>query len=161
LAGSHPSLTGALAGGDASSREEIARRVLLVRVRLVRVLLVRVLLVVARAQRRPRAVGEQLARQEVGRVGPTRDVDDSDAVLEFGDEVGPTRLVVADAALPLQQPLQTSVISVQLRVKGPAEEIRTTRLERVHRSQKLPGQQVGREQTLGVGVSVRRSKATG
>jgi hypothetical protein len=112
-------------GGGGSGHEELERRVRLV---------------VASMQRRPRAVREPLARQEVGRVDPTLHVDD--VVLEFGEQVEPTRLVVADVAL-LLQPLQTRVISVQL--EGLVEEMQTQRLE-CH-CQKL--QQVGWVRTLG------------
>ena len=94
-------------------------------------------LVVARAQRRPGAVAKPLARQEVRRVGPTRNVDD--VVLVLGEQVEPARLVVADVAL-LLQPLQTRVVGVQL--EGLVEEIGPQRLERVHYCQKF--QQVRR-----------------
>ena len=71
-------------GGGCRGSEELERRVRLG---------------VTRVQGRPRTVREPLARQEVGGVGPARDVDD--AVLELGKQVDPTSLVVADVALLL------------------------------------------------------------
>ena len=49
------------------------------------------MLVVARAQGRPYAVGEPLARQEVRRISPAWDVDD--VILVLGEQAKPTRLL--------------------------------------------------------------------
>ena len=113
----------------------------------------RVRLVVARAEGRPCTVGEPFARQEVSRVSPARDV--GDAILVLGEQVKPTRLVVADVAL-LLQPLETCVVGVQ--VEGLVEEIGPQRLERVDHGQEL--EQVGGYERSG-SVSLRDSKATG
>ena len=59
----------------------------------------RVRLIVAGAQRWPGAIAEALACQEVGGVGPARDVHDP--VLVLGKQVKPSRQVVADVALLL------------------------------------------------------------
>jgi hypothetical protein len=60
---------------------------------------VRVRLGVAGVLRRADAVGEALPREEVGGVGPARDVHDP--VLELRKQVQPPRLVVAQVPLLL------------------------------------------------------------
>ena len=95
-------------------------------------------------RRRALAVGEALLSEGVGRIGTARNVHD--AVLVFGQQVEPTRLMMADVPL-LLQPLQAGIVGVQL--EGLIEKVGSQGLERVHHRQQL--EQVGRVRALGLG----------
>ena len=97
----------------------------------------RVGLVVASSRRRTRAVGEALACQKGGGIRPARNM--YNPILELGEQVEPSRLMVAHVAL-LLEPLQTRIVRVQL--EGFVEEIRPKRLQRVHDCKQL--QKMGR-----------------
>ena len=77
----------------------------------------RIRLVVARVRRRALAIGEALPCEEVGRIGTARNVHD--AVLVFGQQVEPTRLMMTDVAF-LLQPLQAGNVYVVRRVSDRA-----------------------------------------
>ena len=107
-------------GGRARYSEELKRRIRLV---------------VARVRRRALAIGEALPCEEAGRIGyigTARNVHD--AVLVFGQQAEPTRLMMTDVAL-LLQPLQAGIVGVQL--EGLIEKVGSQGLERVHHSQQL------------------------
>ena len=89
-------------GGRARYSEELKRRIRLV---------------VARVRRRALAIGEALPCEEVGRIGTARNVHD--AVLVFGQQVEPTRLMMTDVAF-LLQPLQAGNVYVVRRVSDRA-----------------------------------------